>query len=151
MHDVNAAAVEALNDYRTGVYTSDDLPGTALVFVFVDGRPREIGRIMVHDAGEADKFVGQCFRTFCDRNGIGERKVVRIAAKNEYAYPTQFKCLWCGTIRLGYDIQRADTMSVERCSHYVIWVTRPGYDRVRDMRHLGLHLTYQRRPALETT
>jgi len=37
----------------------------------------------VHDAGEADKFVGQCFRTFCDRNGIGERKVVRIAAKKE--------------------------------------------------------------------
>jgi len=71
MHDVNAAAVEALNDYRTGVYTSDDLPGTALVFVFVDGRPREIGRITVHDAGEADKFVGQCFRRSVIATGSG--------------------------------------------------------------------------------
>ena len=144
-HDLNASAVEALNDHRTGVYTQDDLPDTALVLVWVEGRPREIGRIAIHDAGETDKLAALCFGVFCDENGIGNRKVIRWPAQSEYNYPAQFECPWCGTVKLGYDIRRPDTMSIGRCSHYVIWVTRPNYDRARGMRPLGWHLTYQRR------
>lgn len=154
MHGLNAAAVEAMNDYRTGIYTTDDAPNAFVVLAFVESKPRLIGRIDV-DAGDAggkrkvDFFAAQCFANYCDRNGIGGRNVVRIAAASEYAYPTQFECPWCGTIRLGYDINRTDTMSVGKCSHYVVWVTRPDYDRARGMKHLGQHLTYQRRPVTE--
>ena len=154
MHAPSAAAVEGLNDYRTGVYAQDDLPGAVLVLVFVDGKPREIGRFYTDTTTSAvkrrmDDLVTGCFAGYANRNGIGDRKVVRIAAKSEYAYPTQFECPWCGAVRLGYDIQRPDTISIGRCSHYVIWVTRPDYDTARGMQRLGWHLTYQRRPAME--
>lgn len=154
MHAPNAAAVEGLNDYRTGVYTTDSRPRSALVVVFVDGGQHVIGLIDTDPATpdgkrKVDAFAAACFAEYANRNGIGDRKVVRIAAKSEYAYPTQFECPWCGTVRLGYDIQRPDTMSIGRCSHYVIWVTRPGYDSARGMQRLGWHLTYQRRPAAE--
>lgn len=149
--DPNVAAVEALNDHRTGVYTSDDLPDTALVLVWMEGRPREIGRITAYDAGAVGELVTLYFSRFCDQNGIGDRKVIRWPAKSEYNYPTQFECPWCGMVQLGYDIKRPDTMSIGRCSHYVIWVTRPDYDPVRGMKQLGWRLTYQRRPALGAT
>lgn len=144
-HDPNVAVVEGLNDHRTGSYTSDDLPDTVLVLVWMDGWPREIGRITVYDAGAVDELIALCFARFCDRNGIGDRKVVRLLAKSEYNYPVQFECPWCGVVRLGYDIKRPNTMSVGSCSHYVIWVTRPDYDATRGMKRLGWHLTYQHR------
>ena len=154
MHAPNAAAVEGLNDYRTGVYATDGRPGFALVVVFVGGSQLVIGVIDADPATpdgkqRVDTFAVACFADYANRNGIGDRKVVRIAAKSEYAYPTQFECPWCGAVRLGYDIQRPDTISIGRCSHYVIWVTRADYDAARGMQRLGWHLTYQRRPAME--